>query len=95
MELTRMNPYDPPPAAVVGLNMQWSRVRLGTICFNISTHLLPSEGSKSIKPMTFPPGRERVVTKPHDYPYYYDDCYQLRHLPTRYGWRWVRVNVCG
>ncbi len=72
--------------------MQWSRV---TICFNISTHLLPSEGSKSIKPMTFPPGRERVVTKPHDYPYYYDDCYQLRHLPTRYGWRWVRVNVCG
>jgi hypothetical protein len=31
----------------------------------------------------------------YDYPYYYDDCYQLRHVPTRYGWRWVRVNVCG
>jgi len=30
----------------------------------------------------------------YDYPYYYDDCYQLRQVPTRYGWRWVRVNVC-
>lgn len=32
-----------------------------------------------------------------DDPYYYgdDDCYQLRHVPTRHGWRWRRVNICG
>jgi hypothetical protein len=32
----------------------------------------------------------------YDY-YAYDDdagCYQLRHVPTRYGWRWLRVWVC-
>jgi hypothetical protein len=32
------------------------------------------------------------------YDYYasdYDDgCYQLREVPTRYGWRWLRVWVC-
>lgn len=39
------------------------RVGLGTICFSNSTHLLPSDGSKSMKPVTFPPGRERLATK--------------------------------
>jgi hypothetical protein len=31
-------------------------------------------------------------------PYYYDygyaDCYDWRQVRTRYGWRWVQVNVC-
>jgi hypothetical protein len=26
--------------------------------------------------------------------YYYGGCYQLARVPTRYGWRWVQVNVC-
>ncbi len=32
-----------------------------------------------------------------DDPYYYgdDDCYQLRHVLTRHGWRWRRVDICG
>ena len=34
------------------------------------------------------------------YPYYaysdyYDGCWRLRHVPTRYGWVWRRINVCG
>ena len=33
------------------------------------------------------------------YPYYADygyyGCYRWRHVPTRVGWRWVRINVCG
>ncbi len=28
-----------------------------------------------------------------DYPYY-DDCWQLVHVHTPYGWHWRRVNVC-
>jgi hypothetical protein len=29
------------------------------------------------------------------YAYDYDDsCYQLREVPTRHGWRWLRVWVC-
>jgi hypothetical protein len=33
----------------------------------------------------------------YDYPTYayYDDCWRLRRVHTRYGWRRVRVNVCG
>jgi hypothetical protein len=27
--------------------------------------------------------------------YGYDDCFQLRRVWTRYGWRWAQVNVCG
>jgi hypothetical protein len=32
----------------------------------------------------------------YDYDYYNSDygCYQLRQVPTRYGWRWQRVWVC-
>jgi hypothetical protein len=29
------------------------------------------------------------------YAYDYDEsCYQLRNVPTRHGWRWLRVWVC-
>ncbi len=32
----------------------------------------------------------------NDYAYDYgDDCYQLRHVRTRYGWRLRRIDVCG
>lgn len=32
----------------------------------------------------------------NDYAYdYNDDCYQLRRVHTRYGWRWRRIDVCG
>ncbi|HEY4204774.1 MAG TPA: hypothetical protein VGM35_07130 [Xanthobacteraceae bacterium] len=27
--------------------------------------------------------------------YSYDDCYRLRHVHTRYGWRWRSINICG
>jgi hypothetical protein len=27
--------------------------------------------------------------------YPYDDCYQTMRVPTRYGWRWRQVYVCG
>jgi hypothetical protein len=30
----------------------------------------------------------------YDYGYYDDGCYQLREVPTRHGWRWLRVWVC-
>jgi hypothetical protein len=30
----------------------------------------------------------------YDYNYYDDGCYQLREVPTRHGWRWLRVWVC-
>jgi hypothetical protein len=26
---------------------------------------------------------------------YSDDCYQVRRVRTRYGWRWRRIDVCG
>jgi hypothetical protein len=26
---------------------------------------------------------------------YNDDCYQVRRVRTRYGWRWRRIDVCG
>jgi hypothetical protein len=32
----------------------------------------------------------------YDYDYSYDNgCYQWRQMPTRLGWRWQRVWVCG
>jgi hypothetical protein len=32
----------------------------------------------------------------NDYAYDYgDDCYRLRRVHTRYGWRWRRIDVCG
>jgi hypothetical protein len=31
----------------------------------------------------------------NDYAYGYDDCYQLRRVHTRYGWRLRRIDVCG
>jgi hypothetical protein len=30
----------------------------------------------------------------YDYGYYDDGCYQLRRVPTPFGWRWRRVWVC-
>src|SRR5215510_7063230 len=36
----------------------------GAICLRTSTHLVPSENSKTEKPVMFPPGCDRLATNP-------------------------------
>src|SRR6516225_6547585 len=50
--------------ATAGLNSIATLVTRGAISLSSSNHLPPSEPSKAWKPVTFPPGRARLATKP-------------------------------
>src|SRR6266581_3148695 len=56
--------YDPPPAAVWGLNRKATRVSSGAMSLSNSTHLPVIEDSKLVNPVTLPPGRAKLATKP-------------------------------
>src|SRR5437763_4690042 len=53
-----------PVLAVVGLNNMAARVTEGATSCISSSHLLPMLGSKLVKPVIIPPGREKLCTKP-------------------------------
>src|SRR6516225_11111265 len=44
--------------------MSATRVTRGAICLSASSHLVPIENSKLVKPVMFPAGRARLATKP-------------------------------
>src|SRR6516162_3571847 len=56
--------YDPPPAAVWGLKRKATRVSSGAKSLSNSTHFPVIEDSKLVNPVTLPPGREKLATKP-------------------------------
>lgn len=53
-------------------------------------HLHPSFGHRRFFAFGFGP----YFGYPSYADYGYDDCWQWRHVPTRWGWRWRTVNVC-
>jgi penicillin-insensitive murein DD-endopeptidase len=53
-----------PAGAVRGLNSSATRVIAGATSFSNCTHLPPISGSKLLKPVMLPPGRDRLATKP-------------------------------
>src|SRR5262249_52476480 len=55
---------DPANGAVSGLKRSAARLTAGAICFSVSSHFPPIENSKLRKPVTFPPGRAILETKP-------------------------------
>src|SRR5215207_9714629 len=56
--------YSPRPGDESGLNMAATFVTFGATSFRNSTHLPAIEASRLLKPVTFPPGRGRLVRKP-------------------------------
>src|SRR5215469_5981422 len=50
--------------AVAGLNSKATRTVRGAISFNSSTHLPPTAGSLTVKPVMLPPGCARFAAKP-------------------------------
>src|SRR5262245_66433733 len=56
--------YDPPAAAAWGLNKKTMRVTSGAISLSNSTHFSVIEDSKLVNPVTLPPGRAKLATKP-------------------------------
>src|SRR5690348_8675895 len=50
--------------AVAGLNSKATRTVRGAISFNSCTHLPPTAGSLTVKPVMLPPGCERFAAKP-------------------------------
>jgi hypothetical protein len=50
--------------AVIGLNNKATRATRGAISLSSSSHLPPIVGSMLVKPITLPPGREKLATKP-------------------------------
>src|SRR6516165_7967635 len=49
---------------VAGLNKKATRLTCGAISLRSSSHLLVIVGSVRVKPVTLPPGRARLATKP-------------------------------
>src|SRR5262249_44503759 len=49
---------------VAGLNKKAARLTLGAISLSSSSHLLAIVGSVKMKPVTLPPGRAKLATKP-------------------------------
>src|SRR5215510_958745 len=56
--------YDPPPADACGLNRKPTRVIRGAIAMSNSTHFPVIDDSKLVSPVTLPPGRGKLATKP-------------------------------
>src|SRR6516165_658548 len=50
--------------AAVGLNNIATLTTRGAISLSSSTHLPPSASSLAVKPVTMPPGREKLATRP-------------------------------
>src|SRR6516164_8621163 len=50
--------------AVTGLNRRATRATRGAISLSSSSHLPAIVGSMLVKPVTLPPGREKLATKP-------------------------------
>src|SRR6516165_8266411 len=57
-------PHWPIPEAMVASRMTAARVTCGAISLSSSNHFAPMPYSYSIKPVTLPPGRARLSTKP-------------------------------
>src|SRR6516225_2470448 len=55
---------DPANGAVSGLKRSAARLTAGAICFSVSSHFPPIENSKLRNPVTLPPGRAMLETKP-------------------------------
>jgi hypothetical protein len=47
-----------------GLNASATRETVGAICFSVFSILPMTENSKKVRPVTLPPGRARLSTKP-------------------------------
>src|SRR5262249_60524825 len=56
--------YWPIPAGIVGAQRIAARVTLGAICLRSSTHLPLKLYLNCMKPEAFPPGCDRLATKP-------------------------------
>src|SRR5260221_3034887 len=50
--------------ALCGLKTSASRVTCGAVCLSASSHLVPIENSKLVKPVRLPPGCAKFGTKP-------------------------------
>src|SRR5215470_13267962 len=57
-------PNNPVPAAMAASRMTPTRVTPGAICLSSSSHLPLRPYSNEVKPVTLPPGRARLSTKP-------------------------------